>query len=559
MNENFEKLYKLSTESKENINIIEGIASEYDTIDKTGEIIRSGAFDSSIGKVIPIQVMHAGVFSTVGTATLEKSGKKLLIKGELFDNEMGKTIALAKSKGVQYNLSIGGKREDWGWEKIDGKEIIVTKKGVINEVSITGESQQAHPSAIVTKTLNENKEEEQMDINYVELAKALATEMEKAEQGNKSNEEMKKMQEEIGTLKEQIEKSKESDVKLEELTKVLEKMDKTINELSAPGNFGANGTNKSMELEMEAYEKAIHDVDLEGTAFTKALNTTGGAALIPQLLANEIIKDLKDSNVFYANAKIYRGTGKSLEIPVRDSWTNTVEAVAEGSGVVTKGTLTYTKLTIDAAVMQSEIELTDEMRQDAYFNVQAEVREAAVEDFDEKLSTNIVSGVIGTTQKFEGFAVNTAVIGAARETSISLKISPDDLLDMEMDLKKADRVGAKYYASKDAIRDMKKFKDKQDQYLWQAPLTVGAPSTFNGYPVEETDFMKNKTAGAWVAGNFPVLFANFGKFYAIYEKMGMETEMDRKASERVWNNITRMRAGGKVKKASCGKLLKIKA
>ena len=127
MNENFEKLYKLSTESKENINIIEGVASEYDTIDKTGEIIRSGAFDSCVGKVIPILVMHQGINSTIGTATLEKSGKKIIIKGELFDNEMGKTIALAKSKGVQYNLSIGGKREDWGWEKIGGKEIIVTK------------------------------------------------------------------------------------------------------------------------------------------------------------------------------------------------------------------------------------------------------------------------------------------------------------------------------------------------------------------------------------------------------------------------------------------------
>ena len=556
MNENFEKLYKLSTESKENINIIEGIASEYDTIDKTGEIIKYGAFDKDIGKVIPIQVMHGGVTSTVGTATLSKQGKKLVVDGELFDNDMGKTIALAKSKGVQYNLSIGGKRIDYGFEKVNGKDVLVTTKGTISEVSITGENQQAHPSAIVTK----NFEEEQMEkIDYKELALEIAKAMDLAEDGKKTNEEMKKMQEEIGTLKAEIEKTKGSDVKLEELTKVLEKMDKTINELSAPGNFGANGINKSLEAEMEAYEKAIHDVDLEGTAFTKALNTTGGAALIPQLLANEIIKDLKDSNVFYANAKIYRGTGKSLEIPVRDSWTNTVEGVAEGAGVVTKGTLTYTKLAIDAAVMQSEIELTDEMRQDTYFNVQAEVREAAVEDFDEKLSINIVSGVIGATQKFEGFTVNTTVRGAARETSTSLKITPDDLLDMEMDLKKADRVGAKYYASEDAISDMKKFKDTQGQCLWQAPLTVGAPSTFNGYPVEETDFMQNKTAGAWVAGNFPVLFANFGKFYAIYEKMGMETEMDRKASERVWNNITRMRAGGKVKKASCGKLLKIKA
>ena len=556
MNENFEKLYKLSTGSTENINKIEGIASEYDVEDKTGEIIKYGAFDKDVGKVIPIQVMHGGVTSTVGTATLSKQGKKLVVDGELFDNDMGKTIALAKSKGVQYNLSIGGKRIDYGFEKVNGKDVLVTTKGTISEVSITGENQQAHPSAIVTK----NFEEEQMEkIDYKELALEIAKAMDLAEDGKKTNEEMKKMQEEIGTLKAEIEKTKGSDVKLEELTKVLEKMDKTINELSTPGNFGANGINKSLEAEMEAYEKAIHDVDLEGTAFTKALNTTGGAALIPQLLANEIIKDLKDSNVFYANAKIYRGTGKSLEIPVRDSWTNTVEGVAEGAGVVTKGTLTYTKLTIDAAVMQSEIELTDEMRQDTYFNVQAEVREAAVEDFDEKLSINIVSGVIGTTQKFEGFAVNTTVTGAAREASASLKILPDDLLDMEMDLKKADRVGAKYYASKDAIRDMKKFKDKQDQYLWQAPLTVGAPSTFNGYPVEETDFMKNKTAGAWVAGDFPVLFANFSKFYAIYEKMGMETEMDRKASERVWNNITRMRAGGKVKKASCGKLLKIKA
>lgn len=556
MNENFEKLYKLSTGSTENINKIEGIASEYDVEDKTGEIIKYGAFDKDVGKVIPIQVMHGGVTSTVGTATLSKQGKKLVVDGELFDNDMGKTIALAKSKGVQYNLSIGGKRIDYGFEKVNGKDVLVTTKGTISEVSITGENQQAHPSAIVTK----NFEEEQMEkIDYKELALEIAKAMDLAEDGKKTNEEMKKMQEEIGTLKEEIEKTKGSDVKLEELTKVLEKMDKTINELSAPGNFGANGINKSLEAEMEAYEKAIHDVDLEGTAFTKALNTTGGAALIPQLLANEIIKDLKDSNVFYANAKIYRGTGKSLEIPVRDSWTNTVEGVAEGAGVVTKGTLTYTKLTIDAAVMQSEIELTDEMRQDTYFNVQAEVREAAVEDFDVKLSTNIVSGVIGATQKFEGFAVNTTVTGAAREASASLKILPDDLLDMEMDLKKADRVGAKYYASKDAIRDMKKFKDKQDQYLWQAPLTVGAPSTFNGYPVEETDFMKNKTGGSWVAGDFPILFANFGKFYAIYEKMGMETEMDRKASERVWNNITRMRAGGKVKKASCGKLLKIKA
>ena len=554
MDNNFEKLYKLSTESKENINIIEGIASEYDTIDKTGEIIRSGAFDSSIGKVIPIQVMHAGVFSTVGTATLEKSGKKLLIKGELFDNEMGKTIALAKSKGVQYNLSIGGKREDWGWEKIDGKEVIVTKKGVINEVSITGESQQAHPSAIVTKTLNENKEETMSELNYVELAKALATEMDKAELGKKTNEEMKKMQTEITSLKEEIKKNEGANDKLEELTKVLEKMDKTINELSAPGNFGENGLNKSMETEMENFNKALHNKELDGAEFSKTMTTTDGASLIPQLLANEIIKDIREYSPFYADSKTYRGKGKSIEIPVRDSWTNTVEAVAEGSGVVTQGKLTYTTLEIAVGIIQSEMPVTDEMRDDSAFNIASEIREAVSEDFGAYLSEKILKGVYAT-DKFEGITVNTAVTTAALETSSALTVIADDLLDLEMKLKKQYRMGAKYYVSSSLYAIMKKFKDEQGQYLWQNPITQGAPGTFNGYPVVECPDMDSATT----AGKFPCIFANLDKGYALFERIGMETEMDRLASTRIWNTITRMRIGGKVKNPKAIALLKVKA
>ena len=554
MDNNFEKLYKLSTENKENINIIEGIASEYDTIDKTGEIIRSGAFDSSIGKVIPIQVMHAGVFSTVGTATLEKSGKKLLIKGELFDNEMGKTIALAKSKGVQYNLSIGGKREDWAWESIDGKEVIVTKKGVINEVSITGESQQAHPSAIVTKTLNENKEETMSEINYVELAKALATEMDKAESGKKTNEEMIKMQTEITSLKEEIKKNEGANDKLAELTKVLEKMDKTINELSAPGNFGENGLNKSMEAEMENFNKALHNKELDGAEFAKAMTTTDGASLIPQLLTNEIIKDMREYSPFYADSKTYRGKGKSIEIPVRDSWTNTVEAVAEGSGVVTQGKLTYTTLEISVGVIQSEMPVTDEMRDDSAFNIASEIREAVSEDFGAYLSEKILKGVY-STDKFEGITVNTTVTTAALETATALTVVADDLLDLEMKLKKQYRMGAKYYVSSSLYAIMKKFKDEQGQYLWQNPITQGAPATFNGYPVVECPDMDVATT----AGNFPCIFANLDKGYALFERIGMETEMDRLASPRIWNTITRMRIGGKVKNPKAIALLKVKA
>ncbi len=555
---NFKKFIPLKKNDSDDIFKIEGVATVYDEIDKTEEIIKDGAFDDDINKVVPIQVMHRGVESTIGTAKLSRIGKSIIMSGRLFEeSEMGKTIAMAKADGVIYNLSIGGKRTDYGWEEINKKDVFITKKGKINEVSITGEDQQAHPNAIVTKKLKE-KEEEQMEkeLDYTKLAKELAKEMDKAEDGQKSNDELKKLQEEVKVLKESLIKAESGDSKIEELEKVINKMDETINELSEPGNF-EGGINKSLQKEMDNFEKALRETD--GADFQKALDTTGGAALIPELLANDILKDLKESNAFYKTAKVYKGTGKSLEIPIRDSWANTVEGVAEGAGVVTKGTLTYSRVTIEANYLQSEIELTDEMRQDTDFNVQSEIREAAVEDFDEHLSQNIVDGVVSATQKFEGFTVNAALQASALETAASLTVTLDDLMDLPMELKKKDRMNGAYYVSKDIIKDMKKYKSTTGDYLWKRGSQItGTPDTFDGYPVYETEFMKNKTAGNWVAGDYPVLFANFSKLYAIYEKVGMETEMDRKASERIWNHITRMRTGGKVIRPWAGRLLKIK-
>lgn len=559
MKEEFEKLYKLkiSDTQEETLSLaIEGIASVYDVIDKDGELIKTGAFDSQIGKTIPIYVMHNGVGSTVGTVKISQRGSQILVKGELFDNELGKTIALAKSKGVQYNLSIGGKRAEYGWEKIGDREVLVTTKGTIREVSIIDEDRQAHQDAIVTKQKKEEIEEEQMELDYIKLAKELAKEMEKSEQGTKTNGEMLKLQSEVKTLKEEIEKSKGTDEKLSQLSTVLEKMDKTINELTAPGNF-EKGANASLEKEMAEYEKALKS-RLDGADFEKAITTTQGANLIPQLLSNEIIKTMRLVNPFYAEAKIYRGVGTSMEIPVRTSWINTVEGVAEGNGVVTNGVLTWTKTTIEAGVIQSEISLTDEMRQDTYFNIQAEITGAVTEDFGAYLSDKIINGTVTATQKIEGFVKNSALTGSARVTETTLKISADDLMDLELDLDPAFRVGAKYYASKDVIRDMKKMKDPQGQYLWSNSTQAGTPSTFNSYPVIETPYMQGKTAGAWVIGNIPVLFANFGRLYGIYEKVGFETEMERKATNRLWNNITRMRVGGKVVNPQAGQLLKIK-
>jgi HK97 family phage major capsid protein len=60
-------------------------------------------------------------------------------------------------------------------------------------------------------------------------------------------------------------------------------------------------------------------------------------------------------------------------------------------------------------------------------------------------------------------------------------------------------------------------------------------------------------------GAYPCFFGDLTKGYAIFERVGMETEMDRLASNRMWNHITRMRVGGKVRNSNALVLLEVTA
>jgi HK97 family phage major capsid protein len=547
----FNKIFELKKSDSTNIYIFEGIATEYDSIDKTGEIIKYGAFDEELGKVIDIQVMHEGTRSIIGYGVLEQQDNKIIVRGELdHENPLARTIAKNKFAGVQYNLSIGGYRKEWHWE---GDSLIMTK-GVINETSFTGRDQQAHPAAIVTKTIEKIKEEYNiMDFTkeqMVEMAKAVAIEMNKAEDGKLKETEIETLKKTVKDLSDKLEKTEEKDKKFEGLQEIVKNMDKVINELSAPGETGQ--FNKADERkEAEAFEKYLVTGDVK--EYKKVLNTTAGGALIPQLLASEIIKDVREISPFFADAKMYSGSRGSIDIPVRANWTNAVETVAEGSGVVAKGGTTYSLLNIKATKLQSEVELTDEMREDTDFDMNAEIREMNGEDFGATLSTRIVGGTYAT-DGFEGFTINSTVTAAALETAVASTLGVDDVIDLEFQVKPQYRVGAKYYASSKAVQTMKKFKDENGQFLWQNPITLGTPASFNGYPVVECTDMDDLSDG-----NYPVLFANFQKFYGTYMRKGMETEMDRLASEGIWNHITRMRVGGRVRQAIAGSLLKIKA
>lgn len=572
----FGKTFQIQKSEEADIYLFEGIATVEGTVDKSGERFERGAFSESIGKTVPIQIMHGGIWTIIGTGVISKSGDTIYIKGRLFDDvEAARAIAKSKAAGVQFNLSIGGRRIEYSWVRENDELILSTKKATITEVSFTGEGQQAHPEAVVTKT--NNKEDNKVD-NLDVVVKMLNTIAEKIEKALTAGEEgaadpafAKTITQELEGLKKTVEgiKVPEDVVKtaeLEGLKTLVSNLEKSMNALQMPKTGGESGVEKSLQDDREAINKFIRDAhgdfrkageELEkyGAEYVKTLTTETSSAgyTIPKAMEKEIIKELSDSNPMYTDAKIYEGMAKTLSVPVRVKGTNTAESVAEGSAG-NDGTITYTNLELEAGIIQSQVPITDECREDSAFDLSAEISEVVTEDFADTLATRIVKGVVSTTQKFEGFTVNAEVVANAVDTENSGELAHEDLVNLEMAVKKRDRKGAKYYASTQAVTAMKKFRDSASKPFWYESVDKSVPPTYNGYPVEEIAEMDDVAAG-----KYPVLFANFKEFYAILRRKGMTMEVDRDSKKRVDTVITNARLGGKVRRSSCGKLLKIKA
>ena len=93
-------------------------------------------------------------------------------------------------------------------------------------------------------------------------------------------------------------------------------------------------------------------------------------------------------------------------------------------------------------------------------------------------------------------------------------ITADELIDLFYSLKAPYRKRAVWVMNDSTIKAVRKLKDKNDQYLWQAALTAGTPNTLLGRPVYTSAYMP-----AVAAGNKSIAFGDF-KYYWIADRQG---------------------------------------
>lgn len=206
---------------------------------------------------------------------------------------------------------------------------------------------------------------------------------------------------------------------------------------------------------------------------------------------------------------------------------------------------------------------TEESLDDLFFDVESWLIESAVEAMTAGEGAAFVSG--NGTKKPTGILAGPTPLSTADASrafgtlqyiasggAAAMPTSADVFYDIIYSLRARYRRNANWLTNKLVLAAMRKYKDAQNQYLWQPSLVASQPATFLGYGVTEAEDMPAVAANA-----FPLAFGDFKEGYLIADRVGQRMTRDEITSPGLVKFYIRKRVGGKLRNTQAIKLLKI--
>lgn len=130
----------------------------------------------------------------------------------------------------------------------------------------------------------------------------------------------------------------------------------------------------------------------------------------------------------------------------------------------------------------------------------------------------------------------------------------DRLLDLIYTPKVQFRQNARFLMNRKTVSAVRKFKDNNNNYIWNAALQPGAPATLLGFPLTEIEAMPDVAANS-----LAVAFGDFQRGYLIVDRAGVRVLRDPYSAKPNVLFYTVKRVGGGVQHFDAVKLLKFAA
>lgn len=239
------------------------------------------------------------------------------------------------------------------------------------------------------------------------------------------------------------------------------------------------------------------DWTLESRAQSVGLGSAGGYTA-PEGVMQPLERAMLQFGAIRPHATILRTTnGNSIPIPTVNDTANSGSDLGENAAVSTTD-ITFGKLTLNAYKLSSDIvKVSNELLEDSAINIAEVVGSLLGERLARRSENKYATG----TGAGDIYGLITAA-ATGKTTASATAITVDELLDLEASVDPAYRGNAAFMFHADIVTYIRKLKDGNGQYLWQAAVQAGNPGSLLGYPVVTNQEMASTVATTNVTGVF---------------------------------------------------------
>ena len=247
------------------------------------------------------------------------------------------------------------------------------------------------------------------------------------------------------------------------------------------------------------------------------------------------------------------------------------EITTSGTGLRTQTNVnTFTRVQISPQILYANPQLSLEMIEDVQFDAEAELIKALGDKLSRARNTGFVSGSGSGSQQPSGFNNtsvysttdvtnnnNAPVVGNINTVAAGTNgaVSSNDIHALIYNLRAGYRNNAKFAMHRLFLEIVRNLKDSYGRYMWQPSYMAGQPDTLAGYPVYEFDDLPSTISGS--ATTYPIVFADWQKFYRIVDRVGLQLLRDPYSVEGAVVYKTRQRVSGAIENGIAGVTLAI--
>ena len=264
----------------------------------------------------------------------------------------------------------------------------------------------------------------------------------------------------------------------------------------------------------EGQRKAIELARAECKSLSVQTDTTGGY-LAPPEYVREIIKGVTEMSPVRQLVRVRQTASKSIQLPKRTGQFAAQWVAEQGTRTETAG-LTWGMEEIPCHEMFALIDISQQNLEDSAFDLEAEIRAEAEEQFALAEGTAVVTGSgVGKPLGWQNAGLTSTNSGTAT-TVADAGGQGNGLVTLFHSLKTAYTRNASWAMNRLTLGSVRKLQDTTKQYLWMPGLANGMPNTILGAPYVEIPDMPNEGANT-----YPIAFGDFNRAYTLVDRIAM--------------------------------------